>query len=159
MMLQMREFDPEGQQDVLGHGQLDTAVLAQHAAVYGHEGLAMFTDLDWFNDPGAQTMIPIPEGAKSASIPNINSQHLEKILSMPMIEEAADQILAQADSIQRQMDDLGVVIKAGSYAWAISGERTSTGNPMLYSGPQMGFSVPSIVQEGSIRAGGSKSPE
>ena len=114
----------------------------------------MFTDLNWFNDPAAQTMIPIAEGAKSASVPNIGSQHLEKILSMPNISEAADRLRARADSIQRQMDDLNVVIKAGSYAWAISGERTATGNPILYSGPQMGFSVPSIVAEGSIRGGG-----
>ncbi len=68
VMLHLREFDPEGQQDVLGHGQLDNAVLAQTlAAVYGLEGLAMFQDLRWFNDPSAQTMVPIPEGTKSAA--------------------------------------------------------------------------------------------
>ena len=42
----------------------------------------------------------------------------------------------------------------GSYAWAISGDRTATGNPMLYSGPQMGWMTPSIILEGSVRGGG-----
>ena len=42
----------------------------------------------------------------------------------------------------------------GSYAWAIKGSKTSSGNPIIYSGPQMGFTVPSIIGEGSIRAGG-----
>ena len=36
----------------------------------------------------------------------------------------------------------------------MSGRKTKSGNPIIYSGPQMGFSVPSIVTEGSIRAGG-----
>jgi penicillin amidase len=153
MMLQLREFDVEGQISVFGHGQLDNAVLAQTlGGVYGQEGLAMFTDLRWFNDPGAQTMIPT--AAKSASAPSIDLAHAKQIVSMPKIGEAADRLRARADSILRQMKELNVPIKMGSYAWAISGDRTTTGNPMLYSGPQMGFMTPSIVAEGSIRGGG-----
>ena len=33
--------------------------------------------------------------------------------------------------------------KMGSYAWVVSGQKTASGNPIIYSGPQMGFSVPS----------------
>jgi penicillin amidase len=36
----------------------------------------------------------------------------------------------------------------------VSGDRTASGEPILFAGPQMGFSVPSIVTEGSIRGGG-----
>ena len=46
----------------------------------------------------------------------------------------------------------------GSYAWVVSGKKTASGNPIIYSGPQMDhafqFSVPSIVTEGSIKAEG-----
>jgi len=155
VMFHLRQFDPEGQQDVLGHGQLDTARLAQTLGfVYGLEGLAMYTDLKGFNDPAAQTMVPIPEGAKSLATPSIDSAHLEKILLMPSIAEAVENIQARAGGIKRLMEDLNVPIKMGSYAWAISGERTATGNPMLYSGPQMSFPAPSTVAEGSIRGGG-----
>jgi len=155
VMFHLREFDPEGQRDVLGHGQLDNAVLAQHlAGAYGLEGLAMFQDLRWFNDPGAQTMIPIPAGAKSEAAPNINQGHLEKILAMPGIAEAVNNLRARTDSMQHQIEDLSATVKMGSYAWAISGDRTATGNPMLQSSPQMGFTVPSIVAEGSIQGGG-----
>jgi penicillin G amidase len=45
----------------------------------------------------------------------------------------------------------------GSYAWVVSGDKTASGNPIVYSGPQMGFETPSIVTEGSIRGGGSRS--
>jgi penicillin amidase len=155
VMLHLREFDPEGQQAVLGHGQLDNAVLAQTlAGVYGLEGLAMFQDLRWFNDPSAQTMVPIPAGAKAAPASGVDQKHLEKIVSMPKITEAVKQIRARADEIEKLMEESNADIKMGSYAWAISGDRTATGNPMLYSGPQMGFSVPSAIAEGSIRGGG-----
>ena len=155
VMFHLREFDPEGQQDVLGHGQLDNAAMAQHlAGAYGLEGLAMFQDLRWFNDLGAQTMVPIPAGAKSAAAPSVNSRHLEKIVSMPPIAEAVNNLRARTDDMQRQIRDLNATVKMGSYAWAISGDRTATGNPMLQSSPQMGFTVPSIVAEGSVQGGG-----
>lgn len=44
----------------------------------------------------------------------------------------------------------------GSYAWAVSGRKTTSGNPIIYSGPQMGFSVPAIIAECSIDAGNLK---
>ena len=155
VMFHLRQFDPEGQQNVLGHGQLDNGILAQTlAAVYGAEALAMFGDLKWIIDPTAQTMIPIPAGTKSASDSAFDNDHFDKIVSMPGIRDAADRIRARADNLRRLIEELNAPIKMGSYAWAISGERTATGNPMLYSGPQMGFSVPSIIAEGSIRGGG-----
>jgi len=155
VMFHLREFDPEGQQDVLGHGQLDNGILAQTlAAVYGAEALAMFGDLKWIIDPSAQTMIPIPAGKKATSAQTFGNDHFDKIVSMPQIEEAADQIRARARDIRRLIEELNTPIKMGSYAWAISGERTATGNPMLYSGPQMGFPVPSTIAEGSIQGGG-----
>ncbi len=155
VMFHLREFDPEGQRDVLGHGQLDNAVLAQTLAyVYGQQGLAMFTDLRWFNDPAAQTMVPIPATAKAAAAPTVDKRQINEILSMPEIAEVVDRIQARTDSMQRQIADIGATVKMGSYAWAISGDRTATGNPMLQSSPQMGFTVPSIIAEGSIQGGG-----
>jgi len=52
------------------------------------------------------------------------------------------------------MEQLNADPKMGSYAWAVAGSKTASGNPIVYSGPQMGFSTPSIVAEGSIRGGG-----
>ncbi len=151
--LQLREFDPEGQLEVLGRGQLDNAVLAQTlGAVYGLEGLAMFQDLRWFNDPSALTYIPTAGKALSFEPPGL--EMAEEIASMPKMANPAAEIRNRADRIIEQMETLGVRPKMGSYAWAISGERTDTGNPMLYSGPQMGFSTPAIISEGSIRGGG-----
>ena len=44
--------------------------------------------------------------------------------------------------------------KAGSYALLVSAKKSGTGHPILLSGPQMGFTNPSIVHETSIDAPG-----
>ena len=151
IMLHMREFDPEGQLGAVG--QLDNAVMAQtFAAVYGMEGLAMFSDLRWFNDPAAQTMIPTT--AKSAPAQGVSPALTKSLASLPDMREAADNIRARTSGVIEQMERFNSRVKMGSYAWAISGDRTANGNPILHSAPQMGFSTPSIVAEGSIRGGG-----
>ena len=151
--LQLREFDPEGQLEVLGHGQLDNAVLAQTlGTVYGLEGLAMFQDLRWFNDPSALTYVPLVAKASKMGPPPLEAA--EKIVAMTKIADAAQRVRDRTGHVIHQMETLGPLPKMGSYAWAISGDLTDTGNPMLYSGPQMGFTTPSIISEGSIRGAG-----
>jgi len=147
-MLQ-RNFDPEA----LDTGQTDNAVLAQTlGAVYGQEGLAMFTDLRWINDPAAQTMIPSGVKSAPAQIPDLEAAR--KLASMPDFGDVADRMRTRIDTYHQNMEALNARVKMGSYAWAVSGDKTMDGNPIVYSGPQMGFSTPSIVTEGSIRGGG-----
>jgi penicillin amidase len=143
-----RDFDGEAQ----GQGQLENGILAQTlAAAYGAEGLAMFADLRWINDPSALTMIPAPAKKASVAKPQVPTIDVE---ALPDLREAAANIRSLFDTYHRQMEELGVRADLGSYAWAVSGEKTESGNPMLYSGPQMGFMLPSIITEGSIRGGG-----
>jgi len=149
LALLQRNFDPEA----LSTGQVDNAVLAQTlGTVYGQEGLAMFTDLRWINDPEAQTMIP--SGGKTAPAQSIDLAIAQKMVSMPNIGDAADRLRSRIDTYHRQMEELNARVKMGSYAWAVSGDKTASGNATVYSGPQMGFDTPSIVTEGSIRGGG-----
>ncbi len=147
-MLQ-RNFDPEA----LSMGQLDNATLVQTlAAVYAAEGLAMFGDLRWINDPAAQTMIP--SGAKSETAQAVDFSMAKKVASMPDLRAAADRMRSRVDTYHQQMEALNARVKMGSYAWAVSGDKAASGNATVYSGPQMGWSTPSIVTEGSIRGGG-----
>jgi penicillin amidase len=143
-----RNFDGEA----LHQGQLENGVLAQTlATVYGAQGLAMFADLRWLNDPSAQTMIPAP--AKKASIAQPQMPTID-VSALPDLRGAAANVRSRFETYHRQMEELGARVKLGSYAWAVSGDKTASGNPMLYSGPQMGFGLPSIITEGSIRGGG-----
>jgi penicillin amidase len=145
-----REFDPEA----LETGQLDNYVLFQTlAAVYPTQYLAMFSDLRWINDPSAQTMIPPPAAAKSAMTfaRQLPAVHADDFPSLPGVVE---RIRARLEATEAAVESIGGKVKMGSYAWAVSGTKTASGNPIVYSGPQMGFGFPAIVTEGSIRGGG-----
>ena len=148
-----RFFDPEGDFAGDNFGQLDNYVLFQTlAAVYPQEYPAMFTDLRWINDPAAQTYIPAAAGKRASMskirVPTMNGDPL------PDLGAAAGNLRERALNINDSLEELNARVRMGSYAWAVSGDKTASGNPIVYSGPQMGFETPSIVVEGSIRGAG-----
>jgi len=73
-------------------------------------------------------------------------------------QEIADQMTESSEKIIANLKEINAYVKMGSYAWVVSGDKTASGNPIIYSGPQMDhafdFSAPSIVTEGSIKAAG-----
>jgi penicillin amidase len=149
MALMQRFFDPEGSGAT---GQLDNyALLQTWSHVYGAEGPAMFADMRWLNDPSAQTMIPTMGKAHrvgKSSIPIID------VDAYPDMRQAADRLRSRFEQRDRALEAIGAKVGMGSYAWAVSGDKTASGNPIMYSGPQMPFWTPSICVEGSIRGGG-----
>jgi len=50
-------------------------------------------------------------------------------------------------------EKLGVPTKFGSYGWVLSGRRSNRFRAMLYGGPQMGFTTPSILLEVQLKGG------
>jgi len=156
-MLQ-RNFDPEA----LDMDQIDNAELYQELITRFEltDGSGMFDDLRWTNDPEAQTYI-VDEGSGTTAAALSGSQVLSEDggtsnsgLASANFSAAAKAMRDRRDTYFNNLKDIGARVKMGSYAWVVAGEHTSTGNPIIYSGPQMGFSVPSIVLEGSIRAAG-----
>ncbi|MBN2297471.1 MAG: penicillin acylase family protein, partial [Deltaproteobacteria bacterium] len=154
MSVLLREFDPEA----LNQGQLENAALIQKlTSVYGPAGYAMFEDLRWTNDPEALTYIPESTAAVE-SVQTLTNDALKRKANPPAghkdLLKAAQRLSAQKADVIEKLKQINAFVKMGSYAWAVSGDKTSSSNPVLYSGPQMGFSVPSIVLEGSIAGGG-----
>ena len=126
----------------------------------------MFDDLRWTNDPDAVTYIPSAEALSvSAAAPKSTARAVSAAQATSPAKKLADHLVAglsraatnmaanRANVIQR-LKEINAYVKLGSYAWTVSGDKTESGNPIIYSGPQMGFSVPSIVLEGSVRAAG-----
>ena len=145
MALLQRNFDGEA----FEQGQLENAVLAPTlVAVYGLQGQAMFQDLRWFNDPAAQTMVPAPAAKSLATPQQFSAVDLD---AFPDLSEASERISSRFDETANAIEKVSQEVKMGSYAWAISGDKTASGNPMVYAGPQMGFDFPAIVTEGSLR--------
>jgi len=139
-------------------GQIENMLLFQDLAFkYDFEvAWAMFNDLRWINDPDALTIIPPPSISGLSSQPETLSE--DSALSgaaelVPDFRNAAGHILNRFKSAKKKLKKIKAHVKMGSQAWVVAGKKTLSGNPILYSGPQMGFSTPSVMLEGSIQAG------
>ncbi len=170
----LRFFDGEA----TGQGQIDNIGLFQElGATFPADYQVMFQDLRWQDDPDAVTYIAEDAEPQTAlnqknktpatagqlvpanQIANYSSPDLlNKFDSTCDFQEIADQMQQTNDQIVANLKKINAYVKIGSYAWVVSGDKTASGNPILYSGPQMdhafNFSVPSIVTEGSIKAAG-----
>jgi penicillin amidase len=160
----LRQFDP-GAQD---QGQLTNARLIQYlqTAFGENSGTQMFNDLRWRNDPDAQTYIPESEaGANTAAAAKPTADKTRKIAKAASNPAEKKKALAGVQKITEPVENLwakrvdtlkgiNAYVQMGSYAWVVGKKKTASGRPTIYSGPQMGFSVPSIVMEGSIEAAG-----
>ncbi len=145
--LMQRNFDVEA----LDMGQVDNAALYQAlTTVFGAEqGAGMFADLRWINDPAAQTYIPgDSQGQHAPAAVHWDAGRFRGLRT------AATTLRNRLQDRIAKLEAIGARVKMGSYAWVVSGSKTASGHPIIYSGPQMGFPVPSIVLEGSIRGGG-----
>ena len=153
MVLLARFFDGEGDWLQNAPAQLENyALFLTLGGAYGLEGQAMFGDLRWVNDPSALTVVP-SGGTKAAARPQPEFPAIEGV-DLDALRDAIAGMNSQRGRIQQLLEDVGANVDLGSYAWSMSGEKTASGNPMLYSGPQMGFLAPAIIAEGSIRGGG-----
>ncbi len=156
--LLQRNFDPEA----LDTAQLDNAALLEHLVGFAavnltlgdmslaqKQAMGMFQDLRWPNDPEAQTyIVDMEDMADDAG--DMDGELRE----IPGLKDACDELKEKREKVRDNLKKINAKVKMGSYAWVVSGKKTASGNPIIYSGPQMGFSVPSIVTEGSIRAAG-----
>ena len=147
-----RDFDPEASKTFqIENMELYGALRAAFPASFQ----GMFDDMRWINDPDALTYIPPVAGTSAALVEAENVLISEETAAdVPDFGEAAKKIAKMAKNIEENLEKINAKVKMGSYAWSISGSRTASGNPIIYSGPQMGFRVPSIVLEGSIQGAG-----
>ncbi len=164
----LRFFDGEA----TSRGQIDNLALYQKlGAQFPDDFQMMFKDLRWNEDPDAVTYIA--DGALAASSLKGAKSRMASPKAAPRFPSYMDKILAgnvydytaistkmrqKQKEIIANLKKINAYVKMGSYAWVVSGDKTASGNPILYSGPQMDhafdFSVPSIVTEGSLKAGG-----
>jgi len=143
--LMQRNFDPEAtNKQQINNMALFSSLAAQYPADYQ----SMFSDLRWTSDPDALVYYEgePATGAVLAGRPAIPGK-------TPDLSRVAAAIAERNDNMVASLQKINAFVKMGSYAWSVSGDRTASGHPIIYSGPQMGFSTPAICLEGSIRAG------
>jgi len=150
--LLQRNFDPEAYDDF----QIENMTLyGALAAAFPASFQGMFDDMRWINDPDALTYIPpVAVQAASASVAKDVSISKQTADDIPDFSEAVDNVSGILKEVVDNLKKINAYVKMGSYAWTVAGSKTASGNPIIYSGPQMGFPVPSIVFEGSIQGAG-----
>jgi penicillin amidase len=142
-------------------------------------GRKAFTDLRWQQDDKASVTIPDASGtfhnndpvpadqkpavfAKSASYalglpPELAAGPGTGAAPVPAAPAGVAPPPQLAKSLAGVIDSLlsfRANLHGGSYMFAISGTRTSTGAPMLVNGPQLGYTFPTELYEQEVHGGG-----
>ncbi len=121
--------------------------------------LDVFDDFAWQNDAKAiPTCYPEDDLVKPVTFPNPTAtqtlKHLSMLPDLGVFELLPGVRVVSRDESKRQAEKLATPFKTGSYCVVVNKARSATGNAMLLSGPQMGFTVPSIIHEISIHTPG-----
>ena len=138
----------------LGVNQIDNVILAQDLISYTEGDVpmaaALFEDLRWVDDPAAPTVIERDPAVKrkTRSTPDWTGIRTD----LPYMRSAGEQLNRMVEEMREFLKGIGAQVKMGSYAWVLSGSKTVSGNPILFSGPQVGVDAPSPVIEGSIES-------
>lgn len=145
-----------------GAGELRNLALFKYLEAQskiGKRALDVFDDLVWENDPSAiPTCYAEDDKVKPPTFPKLNPvqtlKHLTQIPELSMFELLPGARVVSLERSTETRESLKVPYKSGSYCVVLSPSITKSRSPMLLSGPQMGFTIPSIVHEISLHAPG-----
>jgi acyl-homoserine lactone acylase PvdQ len=143
---------------------------------YGkRRGRAVFRDFVWQEDPAAAVTVP---GRRWANQGGDRARRRAAFRAMadyadtlplelesgpgtgdaPVPPSSSDAPLAAGAvavaSAVRALEELRAGLHGGSYAIAVGPSKTAAGNAMLVSGPQLGYSYPSLLVELEVHGGG-----
>ena len=146
-----------------GAGELRNLALLRYLqtrpAVKGRVLDAM-DDLAWQSDDRAVTTVsakddPVKDPPKLWDFSRQDSERQMRAMPNTGLLELAPAVrMASQDDMVAAAQSLAVPFKVGSYCIVVSKQRSSTGSPLLLTGPQMGHTAPSVVHEMSLEAPG-----
>ncbi|UHA74055.1 penicillin acylase family protein [Paenibacillus sp. 481] len=116
----------------------------------------IFNDRYWSNDSKALTYIDeVPERTPTRTFtPQQVKTYISDISTKDTLHAIKEtQTLASNALSATEQIGLPAAPQLASFAWVVSGKRTSTGQPLLAGDPEMGFSYPGIVYEAHLRGG------
>lgn len=121
-----------------------------------HEAEGVFDDLFWIDDPDAPTTINEGEAVWPNEVGRFNPAQTALLhdpkIGTAICKAAAAQHAEEAliDELARRLGLASMTTSGHSNAVVVAGEHTSTGNPMLGGGPQVGYSTPSFFWESGL---------
>ncbi|MFZ4507333.1 MAG: penicillin acylase family protein [Fimbriimonas sp.] len=143
-----------------GAGELrNMALLAYFATqpkLKGQEA-ALLDDFIWQNDAKAIPTLAPEDDPQRKNPPSFASytakqtaDHLANLPKLGLLELLPAVRLASAEDTRLVAEHVAAPFKTGSYCVVVGGKRSATGEPLLLSGPQMGFTLPSVIHEAAI---------
>ena len=135
--------------------------------------LDIFSDANWRDDPGSPTSTVQPDEGYWPPYTDAETGETETFrpqqriepgtqnlatnriaggdITLPANPQSVHQAEVNRKQVQAQgLDRLGLTYKIGSYALAVHGDLTESGDALLFGGPQMGFSTPSVMYEAGL---------
>ncbi len=145
-VLEIRNFGVETFDEPRRLNELQALVRAHGEAT----GMQIWDDINFLNDPLAPVTVPDPATpgyGGSLSSRRVENRALIRRDSFPQRDYAAlsDRRAAAAAAREEFAARWGAWPKLGSYAWAIAGNRSESGNPWLGGFPQTGIQTPSLM--------------
>jgi len=124
------------------------------------EGLAVFADTHWLDDPSAPTTIPVDrdimglaelvsKGRQTAALRTaVNREDIRRWARV------GTEVTAFLREVQASRNALGLPRGPSSFALALGPRLTEDGSAVLIGGPQAGFSVPGLALEIGLHGAG-----
>ncbi|MCP4339825.1 MAG: penicillin acylase family protein [Desulfobulbaceae bacterium] len=130
----------------IGGDELENQELLQYLITeFGvEEGNAIFNDVRWRNDPDAPVTVP----TRGAAITPVRKGFKPGQLNGACVSPSNP-----LEDAKETWEELGIPTRFGSYGWVLSARRSKRVKAMLYGGPQMGFTTPSILLEVQLKGG------
>ena len=113
------------------------------------EGLKVFNDTHWLEDPSATTSVPA-EGA----IGPVRHAAAPKVEIPVGVGKGLSQYKAALKAWNENLNRSGLTLKPKSNAFVVAPKLSADGHALLLGGPQMGYTVPQINHEIGIHGGG-----
>lgn len=107
----------------------------------------IFNDIVWVNDPAS----PVSSDSKADSR---SGTPFGDYLSDQSSSEALEEVASIRHELDQQTTELGIPLKIGSNAIVVGEEKSETGNPIMFGGPQVGFSAPGFIYEVGLHTQG-----
>src|SRR5699024_9381685 len=106
---------------------------------------AMFNDIVWLDDPAAQTSSDskTSSGKGTTFGPNTDSREVASIV---------EGVQQKRKNFNQTTNELGIPLKVGSNAAIIGPSKSETEYPIMFGGPQVGFTAPGFIYEVGLHA-------